>query len=649
MNLLDLKSKVLNRWTQFVLMDADGEFMESCDTLFRIEKGTINLVDQVPFIDSISELLNELTFGQELAFPCINMDEFGYEGICDYLFYKIQYQDKSCILWVLVNFSEHYTHLIDLQQQRNESSIQKELLEVEKRNAVLAKELLQFKNHELRRTQKVKTDFFSKVSHEIRTPVNGILGMAELVKSTDNIKKIREYADTIYAASKHLSSILNDVLDLSKIESGKLTFESIPFELHRVIHTVVQPFIYMGKQKGIQVAYTIEDSVPEVLVGDEVKLSQVLYNLLSNALKFTSKGKIVLSIAPEFESEEKGTIKFEIRDTGIGIPNEKLKQIFEPYEQVDVSTSRQYGGTGLGLHITKQLIELQGGSISVDTKVNKGSKFTIKLPYVFIHSDETISTSKEVARTVSKGELAGLNILIGEDDLINQKLLHEFVINWGAHPDVVENGEEVIAKITQNQYDLLIIDYLMPKKNGLDTIKYIRNEMADDKNYLPIILFTGESNQVLIKQFKYLHVAAILHKPIEPYLLFQEIKKVIHKGGVRNFDLSYAVAITNGNSKLIAEMIEIFINTVPSQINDMERNVIERNELELKKILHKIKPNFHYLGLSKAEEVFTQLEKGLEKNMLEESQMTLILSLKSMVNRVAEELKRELPRWQVKK
>ena len=539
-----------------------------------------------------------------------------------------------------MNFSDHYTHLIDLQQQRNESVIQKELLEIEKKNAVLAGELLKYKNEELKRIQKLKTAFFSKVSHEIRTPINGILGIAQLLKENKDPETVEEYAGIIFETSKHLSTIVNDVLDLSKIESDKISFQKISFDIRSVVSAVTAAFVYLGKEKGIQVISNVWDNVPKLIVGDQVRISQILYNLLSNSLKFTKEGKISVDVQVHAIQGNQIEIQFEVKDTGIGISAENLARIFEPYEQATPDTAENYGGTGLGLHIVQQLIKRQNGSINVVSDVDKGSTFTFTIPFEISGS----SKAPELINDVKVNRR--LKVLVGEDNPLNQKILTEFFKKWGFQHETVDNGHGIITKLGQSAFDLIVLDYKMPEMDGLETLQYMRSNFGEEINAVPVILFTGELDQAILDKFNNLGVKSVLNKPVVPKLLLETIAAIFdNEPPANHFDLHYAIEMTDGNKMLIHDMIDIFITTMPKEFQKMKELLSRHDFTALRKAIHKVKPNFHYMGIRKAGKLLDLLEKELEDGKSKDQIPSNIKALQQITEAAIDRLKVEKLNW----
>ncbi len=635
MNLKAYKTKFLESWVQFVVFDTNGNFVDSCDTLFSISESNASLFDDIPFLESIKELFTTLKTGERINFPCITTEVSDYSAFCDYVFYKISYQNETCILWVIADFTEHYTNLTTLQQQRNESVIQQELLEIEKKNALIARDFLEYKNEELLRLQKLKSDFFAKISHEIRTPVNGILGLSELLSDSTKTPN-QDYIKAIYANSKHLSSIVNDVLDIAKIEANKITFESIDFDIRKLVTSVLDSFIYLGKERGIVVSSQIDSAIPSLVRGDSVKLSQVLYNLLNNALKFTKKGNIELIIKVLEKHNSNVSLQFEIVDTGIGISEQNIDRIFNAYEQAESDTNRVYGGTGLGLNIVKQLLELQGGEIKVESKVGKGTKFIIVLPF------RVSEANKEILNPLSF-EHKSLRILIGEDDLITQRVLNEFMTKWGYSVDIVNDGKAVINSLTLGKYDLLILDNRLPKLTGYEVIECIRHDCSETTNNTPIIILTGDTSDEITKQFVEAGVSKVLTKPVDASTLLASINDAVlnTEKETRHINLDYVMGVADYDKELVSEMIDIFIKTVPQQIRKLEQMLRVGDFEGAKDVIHKITPNFKYMGIDNANPILKYLKKNIKKTQKSKLIEKQVNQLKEITKLSIEILKKE--------
>jgi signal transduction histidine kinase len=301
------KSKLAyyDKKSQYVLMDRAGEALDTCHTLFRIGKGQTSLFEHIPFLESLQDLIVALQPEEELSFNCIRTTLLEKEGYFNFVFKS--YQEN--VLWLIYDFTEHYQGLIPTQQERNNQAIAGEFMRIKQRATELEKQLLTYKNEELQRIQEIKTTFFSQVSHEMRTPINSIIGLASLLTDEDGPAK-PAYVEALRATSQHLVSIVNDVLDLAKLESGQMTLETVAFSLRGTVKSVFGSFLYASQAKGIELSYTIDEQLPDYLKGDPVRLAQVLYNLVGNALKFTRQGSVRLRVKGQKKKTSAGRCTF---------------------------------------------------------------------------------------------------------------------------------------------------------------------------------------------------------------------------------------------------------------------------------------------------------------------------------------------------
>jgi len=339
---------------------------------------------------------------------------------------------------------------------------------------------------------RAKEIFVANMSHEIRTPMTGIIGLTELMGLTPLSTEQKEYLDGIKSSSESLLSIINEILDISKINAGKITFEKIPFNLHAIIKNVAFTLEPRAKQKGIQFKINIADSVPDKVLGDSVRLSQILWNLGGNALKFTEKGFVELGVIKLSDVNDKTRLMFTIKDTGIGIPEHRLADIFEEFTQAETSTARKYGGTGLGLTIANKLVELQGGTISVESEEGIGSTFRFTLEYgTYLPQTKYLDDPSQQSLFENNADLKGITVLLAEDNKINQGVCSKILTSRGAAVDVVDDGKKVIEKLNSNLYDVILMDIQMPEMDGYETTHYIRSNMERPKSAIPIIALTA--------------------------------------------------------------------------------------------------------------------------------------------------------------
>ncbi|MBK7652305.1 MAG: response regulator [Flammeovirgaceae bacterium] len=345
---------------------------------------------------------------------------------------------------------------------------------------------------ELLRAQKAKEQFLANISHEIRTPINGIAGMASLLSQNPSKEEQRTYLNAIKSAADNLKVIINDILDLASIESGKLQLEKIGFNLNDLLHSLIDTFGVQASEKGINLSYILAKDANKIFVGDPVRLNQILINLISNAIKFTHAGSIKVEVKADKVKGNNYNLRFNISDTGIGIPKDKLQTIFESFSQADASVTRKYGGTGLGLTIVKQLVELQGGSINVVSKENEGSTFTFILPYVT--GKKEFESDARMIKPRNFTQLKRASILLVEDNDINRLYASSILKMWGCHFETAENGVVALEKIRNNAFDAILMDIQMPVMDGFETTKAIRKG-DPNKSQVPIIALTANATQ----------------------------------------------------------------------------------------------------------------------------------------------------------
>lgn len=369
---------------------------------------------------------------------------------------------------------------------------------------------------------KSKQQFLSNMSHEIRTPSNSILGFTNVLLKTKLDPQQKEYLDAIQTSGKTLNILINDILDLAKVDAGKMAFEKKPFEIYKSIRLILHTFDPKIEEKKLKFVMEYDKSIPSVLLGDSVRLNQIILNLMSNAIKFTHEGTILLSIKLLNEDEENVTCEFTVTDTGIGIGAKSLDSIFNAFEQDGSNAINSYGGTGLGLSIVKQLIEAQGGSISVTSKKGKGSAFSFTLS--FEKTNTKLEEDTEVLKLDS--ELKGLRVLVAEDVKLNQLLVKIILTDFGFEYDIVENGKIAIEKLQTNNYDIILMDLQMPVMNGFEATEYIRKTMKSD---IPIIALTAAVTPIDVARCKALGVNDYVSKPMDEKLLYKAILDLVKK------------------------------------------------------------------------------------------------------------------------
>jgi PAS domain S-box-containing protein len=363
---------------------------------------------------------------------------------------------------------------------------------------------------------KVKTRFLSNMSHELRTPLNGIIGASNLLLQEDHLPSQKQHLDILKYSSEHMMVLINDILDFNKIEAGKLELAAAPVNMKEFLHRVGTQFAGQIQAKGLRFVTDIDERLNLELMTDETRLNQVLSNLLSNAIKFTHEGSITFAARKIFASSTKATMQFIVRDTGIGIPANKHKEIFESFTQADVNTTRKYGGTGLGLSITKKLVNKFGGELMLESEEGKGSTFhfTIELP---INENRKLYINED--RTKQLGSLEGIQVLIAEDNNVNLAVAKRFLQKWGIKVTEAVNGREAVEKFQPGFFDVLLIDLEMPEMDGVTALKEIRKR---DQN-VPIIAFTAAVYDNIHADLIQKGFTDFIHKPFRPEDLHAKI------------------------------------------------------------------------------------------------------------------------------
>ncbi len=372
----------------------------------------------------------------------------------------------------------------------------------------------------------MKAQFLSNMSHEIRTPLNAIIGLTNLMISDKEVEeKIHENLNAIKYSADHLHSIINDILDFSKIEAGKVSLEKIDFNLRELIDNVSVTLGLKAKEKGLFLKTSVDDKVPKMIVGDPVRLNQILINLIGNAVKFTESGGIKVIVETKKLESRSIDLLIKVIDTGIGISLDKIDKIFESFTQAYVDTTRKFGGTGLGLAITKKLVEMQGGKMLVTSEVGTGSEFSFDILFGISENQDIDSIKKD---THHHKNLKGIKLLLAEDNVMNQFLAKQLFSKWGIIADVANNGEEAVEMLRKNDYEILLLDLQMPKMNGFEVIEIIRDNNSGVKNHnIPVIALTADISIETKRKVSSSGMNDFVLKPFEQNELYSKIAKFI--------------------------------------------------------------------------------------------------------------------------
>ncbi len=451
------------------------------------------------------------------------------------------------------------------------------------------------------------------MSHEIRTPMNAIIGFTKVLLKTNLSNKQKEYLSAIKMSGDALIVLINDILDLAKVEAGKMQFEKTPFRLALSITSMLHLFEAKIQEKNLALIKTYDQRIPQVLLGDPARLHQIILNLISNAVKFTSTGSISMGINLIKEDEHSVTIEFKVDDTGIGISETKLLTIFENFQQATSSTSRLFGGTGLGLAIAKQLVESQGGSIRVESEILKGSRFS----FVLTFQKTDLPAESEMGFAVLNPEVDNVKVLVVEDIPLNQLLMKTLLDDFGFERDIAPNGRIAIEKLAQKEYDLILMDLQMPEMNGFDATEYIRHVMHLDT---PIIALTADVTTADLEKCTAVGMNDYIAKPVDEKVLYTKIINLIHKPAfktksasekdtsiltknqnpqVRYIDLTYLNHRTKSDPILMKEMIDLYLEQTPALVLVMKQSWLDRDWNALQAAVHKMIPSFTIMGMNK--------------------------------------------------
>ena len=494
--------------------------------------------------------------------------------------------------------------------------------------------------------------FLANMSHEIRTPMNAILGMSNQLAKTPLDKKQTFYLDTISSASENLLVIINDILDLSKIEAGKLSLEKIAFEPKEVIKRAMQVLSHKAEEKGLSLTNSIFDSsLSSVFIGDPYRINQILLNIISNAIKFTEKGSVDLLFEMITETVSNQTVRITVKDTGIGMDADFKKSLFEKFTQEEASVTRQYGGTGLGMSICKELIELMNGEINVESEKGVGTAISFIITFPKGIAENLPSKESFVA---NEAMLKGKTILVVDDNEINRLVATTILVNYGAETVEASNGKESIEFLANNKVDLVLMDVQMPVMNGFEAAKHIRFNID---SALPIIALTANAikgdnlkcitagmNDYLAKPFK----EEDLLKMISGILKIEGTTEV-HQPATEintapepaNYDISEIITISRGNDGFVKKMLKMFVEQVPAQVSEMKIKYQEAEFIIVGELAHRIKPTIDNMGIIASKACIREIEKigktGKDNGSLKE----LIQKLEKDINNAVESIKKD--------
>lgn len=499
---------------------------------------------------------------------------------------------------------------------------------------------------------KVKEQFLANMSHEIRTPMNSIIGFTELLMRSKLNSDQQDSVNAIRQAGDNLTVIINDILDFSKIEAGKLNIEHTLFSFPEVIKTVKNLFALKAQQKNVKLIFNIDHKIPQALIGDAVRLDQVLINLVSNAMKFTSKGWIEISAELKSIAEKRCIIQFKVEDTGIGIPKDKLDMVFQSFTQASSDTTRKYGGTGLGLTIVDQLVKLMGGTLNLKSNEGTGTLFSFTIEFEKGSEDDIVLINK-VNTPAEDVSLQGMKILLCEDNEMNQRLVDKIIRKqWNADLDIAPNGKAGFEFFKKNDYNIILMDMQMPEMDGFETTRRIRRYRDKEKAQVPIMAMTADA---LVEERKKCFEAGMNDYLSKPFKQGELLHKILILTGNKSSEIKneeYSSEnfvntqslkeLTGGDDIFMAEMIEIYLRNTPVMLKDMKTSFKKHDFEKLKRTAHKIKSSFGMMGMNESLKIADEIELMDEKNCDQNLLKVKMERLAELVSGSEKELKREL-------
>jgi signal transduction histidine kinase/CheY-like chemotaxis protein len=497
--------------------------------------------------------------------------------------------------------------------------------------------------------------FLANMSHEIRTPMNAISGFTDQVLQTNLSGQQRTYLDIVRKSVTHLLVIINDILDYSRLKAGKLVIEQINFAPKEVLTDAVTLINESAVKKGITLDLIYDEKTPPILNGDPSRLKQILINLIGNSVKFTKQGYVKVEVTTQKNAGKTTELQLKISDSGIGIEAENLKRIFDPFEQAHTSTNRTYGGSGLGLSITKKLVEIQQGSIQISSVSGSGTTVHVTLPYS-IGNELTEQKSNDLA--IIKSILQSKRILIADDEEWNIKLLQAIFNKLEIRIQTVNSSTRVLELIEQEDYDLIILDLRMPEIDGIETTRKIRAMKPEYKSLVPVIILTASANNRHLKACKEAGVNAILTKPFNELDLLEKMVQITEGGSFvvdhsitpfqstsaakhELYSLSHLQKLANNDKVFLTDMIQTFINNLSSSIEIINQSLQQNNLLAIADAAHKICPSCRFVEANILLKHFKMIENHANEGSID-SIISLLPEVTIEAGKISEALQKEL-------
>jgi len=502
------KGKYFHPRTQFITIDETGKVIESDNLLFPLKKGD-EISSISPFFEGLASYF-DLQEDNDIKFTCIHLEN-KKEYTCDIEFKTFANGQPTLI--IIHDFSDHYQYYQEVAQSRNESVINSQILEL--------------KNKYLKEKEDFKNTFIANFSHELRNPLTGVTAFCSVLQKTQMSTEQQDYVEVIKSSADHLKNMIGDILEMSKIEVGKLSIDEELFDFHKLIEMLEFTYSVKAKQKDIEFEVDFDQKIPTYFEGDKTRIKQIFENLLENAFKFTATGKVILSISENQRRARKVNLNISVKDTGIGISPKKIDLIFNSFTQLN--NAQKYSGTGLGLSIVKGLVELMDGKITVESEENVGSEFKVNMNFKYpINQENTCLEEKSAMEHNNFLSKEKYNILLAEDSELAQMAVLKILAQEGHFfLDIISNGEDVIESVIHNEYDLILMDIRMPGTHGDELTKMIRSLPVQNCKTIPILALTANLYDDDKKRYKKMGMNDIIEKPFDETTLLNKIYKYL--------------------------------------------------------------------------------------------------------------------------